>query len=223
MVSNRYVEGGGYFNRVRAVVLAFLVVCTSVSAAAAEKIVRIVALGDSLTAGFGVAVGDAFPQQLEAALRKRGQAVRVINAGVSGDTTAGGRARLDWALAEKPDAVIVELGANDALRGLPPAMTRANLDAIVTRLKAQGIRVLLAGMRAPPNMGHDYADAFDAVYPALAKRHRIHLYPFFLDGVAARPGLNQPDGIHPNAKGVAAIVDRIVPYVVRLLGSGGKD
>ncbi len=223
MVSNRYVEGGGYFNRVRAVVLAFLVVCTSVSAAAAEKIVRIVALGDSLTAGFGVAVGDAFPQQLEAALRKRGQAVRVINAGVSGDTTAGGRARLDWALAEKPDAVIVELGANDALRGLPPAMTRANLDAIVTRLKAQGIRVLLAGMRAPPNMGRDYADAFDAVYPALAKRHRIHLYPFFLDGVAARPGLNQPDGIHPNAKGVAAIVDRIVPYVVRLLGSGGKD
>lgn len=217
MVNNRYVEARGYFNHARAAVLAFLAVCWALSAAAAENPVRIVVLGDSLTAGFGVAAGDAFPVQLEAALRQRGLAVRVINAGVSGDTTAGGRARLDWALAEKPDAAIVELGANDALRGLPPAMTRANLDAIVTRLKAQGIRVLLAGMRAPPNMGRDYADAFDAVYPALAERYGVPLYPFFLDGVVARPGLNQPDGIHPNAKGVAAIVDRIVPYVVRLL------
>jgi len=223
MVINTYVEGSRFFNRARAAALAFLLAFASPPTAAAETAQRIVVLGDSLTAGFGVAAGDAFPQQLEAALRQRGLAVRVINAGVSGDTTAGGRARLDWALAEKPDAAIVELGANDALRGLPPAMTRANLDAVVTRLKAQGIRVLLAGMRAPPNMGRDYADAFDAVYPALAERHGIPLYPFFLDGVVARPGLNQPDGIHPNAKGVAAIVDRIVPYVVRLLRSGGKD
>lgn len=177
----------------------------------------IVVLGDSLTAGYGLAVRDAFPVRLQAALALRGHEARVIDAGVSGDTTAGGRARLDWALADKPDLVIVELGANDGLRGLPTAMIQANLDAIIRRLKQRGIAILLTGMMAPPNMGSEYGAAFNAVFPRLAAKHDIAFYRFFLEGVASRPGLNQADGLHPNAAGVAAIVDRIVPYVVRLL------
>ncbi len=178
---------------------------------------RIAVLGDSLTAGYGLPVGDAFPSRLEAALRADGFAVEVLSAGVSGDTTAGGRARLDWVLADRPDAVIVELGANDGLRGIDPEATFANLDAIVARLKAERVVVLLAGMRAPPNLGREYGVAFNDIDPRLAAKHDVALYPFFLDGVAARPELNQADGIHPNALGVAVIVERIAPYVKRLL------
>ncbi|HLO79031.1 MAG TPA: arylesterase [Magnetospirillum sp.] len=186
---------------------------------------RILALGDSLTAGYGVAATDAFPVQLERALRADGYDVAVLNAGVSGDTTAGGKARLDWALADKPQIAIVELGANDGLRGLDPAITERNLDAIVSRLKADGVRVLLTGMRAPPNYGPDYASTFDQMFPRLAERHRVAFYPFFLEGVARDPRLNQPDGLHPTRDGVAEIVRRILPSVKAVLGptpAGGK-
>ena len=184
---------------------------------AAERTTRIVVLGDSLSSGYGLAAEDAFPVRLEAALKAAGHLVAVINAGVAGDTTAGGRARLDWALADRPDAVIVELGANDGLRGIEPDATYANLDAIVSRLTAKGVAVLLTGMYAPPNLGRDYVKQFNAVFPRLAARHGVAFYPFFLDGVAARPELNQHDGIHPNASGVAVLVDRMAPHVVRLL------
>jgi acyl-CoA thioesterase-1 len=177
----------------------------------------IVALGDSLTAGYGLPPEDAFPAQLEARLKRQGTDARVVNAGVSGDTSTGGLARLDWALADAPDLVIVELGANDALRGISPALTRANLDAILARLVAQGVKVLLTGMRAPPNLGRDYGGEFDVIYPELAAKHRVALYPFFLEGVAAEPGLNQHDGIHPNAEGVAIIVERLAPHVLALI------
>ncbi|MEJ2472118.1 MAG: arylesterase [Desulfuromonadales bacterium] len=191
---------------------------TSVSANdTAEKPIRLLVLGDSLAAGYGLPEADAFPSQLEAALQKAGQTVRVINAGVSGDTTAGGRARLDWALGDKPQLVIVELGANDALRGLPPHQTRENLDAILTRLKEAGVRVILAGMQAPRNMGADYTAAFDPIYSELARKHHVALYPFFLEGVALEPALNQADGIHPNPAGVAEIVKRILPMVLQEL------
>lgn len=177
----------------------------------------IAVFGDSLTAGYGLSAGDAFPVRLESALRGAGKSVRVINAGVSGDTTAGGRARLDWVLGDKPDAVIVELGANDALRGIDPQETSRNLDTILRELKKRDVRVLLAGMMAPPNLGDRYTKAFNAIYPDLTAEHDVVLYPFFLDGVAADPALNQHDGIHPNAAGVAVIVDRILPYVSRLI------
>ncbi len=188
---------------------------------AAEKPVVVVAFGDSLTAGYGVSGAASFPVRLSAALAARGIGVRMVNAGVSGDTTAGGRARLDWMLADDPDLVIVELGANDGLRGLEPAETFANLDAIVVRLKAEGVAVLLAGMLAPPNLGAEYGDAFNAVYRRLADKHNIVFYRFFLDGVAAQPQLNQPDGMHPNAAGVDVIVAGILPYVVEALGNAG--
>jgi len=182
---------------------------------------RIVVLGDSLTAGYGLAGDDAFPVRLQAALQADGIDARVINAGVSGDTSAAGLRRLDWALAAgpdgPPDALIVELGANDGLRGLDPKTTEANLDAILTRGKARGLKILLTGMKAPPNLGRDYAAEFDALFPRLAARHDVALYPFFLDGVAADRTLNQADGIHPNPAGVAVIVGRILPYVKRLL------
>jgi len=181
--------------------------------------VSILVLGDSLTAGYGLAPEEAFPVKLEQRLKKEGRNVRVLNGGVSGDTSAGGRARLDWALADKSDAVIVELGANDGLRGLEPAQMKDNLDAIIAALKKRNIAVLLAGMRAPPNFGPRYGAEFDAVYPSLAKKHAVPLYPFFLNGVAAEPALNQRDGIHPNRDGVRVIVDRITPYVLRLLDS----
>jgi acyl-CoA thioesterase I len=188
---------------------------------AAADSVSVLAFGDSLTAGYGLARPDSFPAQLERALTAEGYKVEVINAGVSGDTTAGGRARLDWVLAAvKPaDTIvsIVELGANDALRGLDPVATEANLDAIVGRLKEAGVGVLLAGMKAPPNLGREYGTEFDGLYPRLAERHGVALYPFFLDGVAARPSLNLDDGKHPNTEGVAVIVKRILPHVRALL------
>ncbi len=174
-------------------------------------------LGDSLTAGYGLAQEQAFPRQLEAALQQRGHQVLVQNAGVSGDTSAGGLARLDWMLAERPDLVIVELGANDALRGLDPERTRQNLANILTRLKAAGVLPLLAGMRAPRNLGRDYYAKFDQIYPALAQTPGVSFYPFFLEGVATLPALNQRDGIHPNAAGVAIIVKSILSLVEECL------
>jgi len=178
---------------------------------------RIAALGDSLTAGYGLPATAAFPPRLEAALQAEGRAVRVSNAGVSGDTTADGLARLGWMLADRPDRAIVELGANDALRGLDPKLAEANLTTILTRLKEAGIPVLLAGMLAPPNYGRAYESAFNAIYPRLAQTHQVALYPFFLDGVAGHPDLNQPDGLHPTAAGVETIVARILPSVRTLL------
>ena len=186
---------------------------------AARAETRLAVIGDSLTAGYGLALAEAFPARLEAALAADGFDVRVINAGVSGDTTAGGRRRLDWLLADAPQAVIVELGANDGLRGIHRDLVFANLDAILSRLTGEGVAVLLTGMRAPPNYGLAYADAFKAIYPELAAKHGVALYPFFLDGVAARPELNQNDGLHPNARGVAVIVEGILPDVKRLLES----
>lgn len=186
--------------------------------AGADNPVHLLVLGDSLTAGYGLPREEGFVPVLERALREAGHDVEVINAGVSGDTTAGGLARLDWALGEPVEAAIVELGANDALRALPPEEARKNLDAILTRLKREEIPVLLAGMRAPPNLGREYAQAFEAIFPDLAEKHDVLLYPFFLEGVAADPSLNQPDGIHPNARGVEVVVENILPRVRDLLG-----
>jgi len=191
--------------------------------AMAAEALRVLALGDSLTAGYGLAQEDAFTTRLEGALKARGIDARVINAGVSGNTSAGGRARLDWALSsagpDGPDAVIVELGANDGLRGLPPEETRTNLDAILARLGERKIPALLTGMLAPPNLGSEYGGEFKAIYPDLAEKHGVVLYPFFLDGVAAEPDLNQDDGIHPNARGVEVIVARILPAVMKVLNT----
>ena len=200
-----------------AILAACLALGVGVRSPSADPEFIIAAFGDSLTAGYGLPAADAFPVRLESALRKAGKRVRVINAGVSGDTTAGGRARLGWVLADKPDAVIVELGANDAMRGIDPAETSRNLAAILQVLKKRGVRVLLAGMLAPPNLGDRYAKAFNAIYPELAAAYDVSLYPFFLDGVAAIPTLNQPDGIHPTAEGVERIVKGILPYVVRVV------
>ncbi len=188
------------------------------SVAAQSKPVTILAFGDSLVAGYGLGSRDGFTAKLEAALKAKGIEARVVNAGLSGDTSAGGLARLDWALEPKPDFAIVELGGNDGLRGLDPAQTRANLDAILTKLKAKNVKVLFAGMYAPPNMGPDYGKAFNALFPELAQKHGVAFYPFFLEGVAADASLNQPDGIHPNAKGVDIIVERILPHVLKLIG-----
>ncbi|CAN5814880.1 arylesterase [soil metagenome] len=179
--------------------------------------VKIAFLGDSLAAGYGVSPAQAIPVRLEAALRKEGRNVTVINHGVSGDTTAGGLARVDWMMADKPDIVIVELGGNDVLRGTDPATTERNLDAIITKLKEAGVTVWLAGMLAPRNYGSEYATQFDGLYKRLADKHKVALYPFFLDGVAADPALNQPDGIHPTAKGVDVIVERLLPFVTKNL------
>ncbi len=178
---------------------------------------RLLVLGDSLTAGYGLPSAQAFPVRLEAALRARGVAVSVINAGVSGDTTAGGLSRLDWSLTDKPTHVIVELGANDMLRGLDPGQAKRNLDQILTRLRAEKLPVLIAGMLASRTLGAEYQKAFDGMYPDLAQRHGAALYPFFLDGVATDPALNQGDGLHPNARGVDRIVERILPAALTLL------
>jgi len=177
----------------------------------------IVAIGDSLTAGLGLPQSAAFPAQLQAALKARGQDVKVINAGVSGDTAAAGLARLDWALPDDASAVIIELGANDALEGLDPAATKATLEKIITQVKARGLPILLAGMEAPRNLGREYVAEFGAIYPDLAARYDLILYPFFLDGVALDDSLTLNDGMHPNAKGVARIVQGILPKVEELL------
>lgn len=193
--------------------MALSLVAVNPSVAAARKEVTVAVLGDSLTAGYGLPASEAFPARLQSALRKQGIHATVTDAGVSGDTAAGGVARLDWVLAGTPDLVIVELGANDALRALDPARTEAHLDAILTRIRRSGAKVLLTGMRAPRNLGPDYVRRFDAIFPRLAKKHGVPFYPFFLEGVAGDPKLNQEDGIHPNAKGVEEIVRRVFPKV----------
>ncbi|MDE0728841.1 MAG: arylesterase [Alphaproteobacteria bacterium] len=182
---------------------------------AGEQVVM--TFGDSLTAGYGLPAADGFVAQLQAALRQRGREVVVRNGSVSGDTTSGGRARLAWTLSGQVDLIILELGANDGLRGVDPGVTRANLDAILATLNRARIPVLLAGMLAPPNLGPEYGKAFNAIYSELARRHGVRLYPFFLDGVAAKPGLNQHDGLHPNKAGVKVIVAAMTPYVLDLL------
>jgi len=184
-------------------------------AAAREPV--IVAFGDSLTAGLDLPEKDSFPAQLERALKARGQEVKVVNAGVSGDTAAAGLARLDWAMSDDASAVIVEFGANDALQGLDPAATKATLEKIITELKARGLPILLAGMEAPPNLGKEYVEQFRALYADLAQRYDLILYPFFLDGVALDDQYTLGDGMHPNAEGVARIVDGILPKVEELL------
>jgi acyl-CoA thioesterase-1 len=185
---------------------------------AAEPL-RLVALGDSLTAGYRLPPDAAFPAVLGRALAARGWKVEIDNAGVSGDTASGGRDRLDWSVPDGTRGVILELGANDALRGIDPALTRAALDDMLARLGRRGIRVLLAGMRAPPNNGPDYTRAFDAIFPDLAARHGVPLYPFFLDGVAGNPALNLDDGIHPTRAGVEEIVRRMLPVIEDFLKS----
>ena len=184
---------------------------------AGEGPVKLVVLGDSLSAGLGLPVQAAFPAKLAEALKAKGIAVTVANAGVSGDTASGGLGRLDWSVPAGTDAVIVELGANDALRGVDANLTKTALDTILSKLDARHISVLLAGMKAPRNMGPDYVRVFDAIYPALASTYRVVFYPFFLDGVAADPKLNQADGLHPNAAGVDVIVGRMLPQVEELI------
>ncbi|WP_315757268.1 MULTISPECIES: arylesterase [unclassified Bradyrhizobium] len=191
--------------------LALMTVGSAFAAAEAVKPIKLVVLGDSLSAGLGLSASDAFPAKLQRALQAQGLPIDLTNAGVSGDTSSGGRDRLDWSVPEGTEAVIVELGANDALRGIDPAVTRKALSEIVTRLKARGIAVMLCGMLAPPNYGSDYAAKFNAIYPELAKEFGVPLYPFLLDGVAADPKLNQADGIHPTAAGVDIIVSRLLP------------
>lgn len=186
---------------------------------AQTKPLKLVALGDSLTAGYNLPGSAAFPTVLEKLLRDKGISVEVANAGVSGDTSQGGLERLDWSVPDGTDGVILELGANDALRGVDPALTETSLDAIVTRLKARGIPVLLAGMYAPRSNGPDYVARFDAIYPKLAEKHELILYPFFLDGIAGDRVLNQPDMLHPTAEGVRVIAQRILPTVERFLAS----
>jgi acyl-CoA thioesterase-1 len=185
--------------------------------AADERPVKIVVLGDSLTAGLGLPADAAFPAKLAVALKAKGVAASVANAGVSGDTASGGLGRLDWSVPEGTEAVILELGANDALRGIDPKLTKTALDAILSKLKGRHIAVLLAGMKAPHNLGSDYVQTFDAVFPALASTHPVVFYPFFLDGVAGDVKLNQADGLHPTSAGVDVIVARILPKVEELV------
>jgi acyl-CoA thioesterase-1 len=184
---------------------------------AAERMVRVVAFGDSLTAGLGLPADAAFPAKLERALRDKGFGAEIINAGVSGDTASRGLVRLDWSVPDGTDAVIVELGANDMLMGVDPSVTRKALAEILRRLSERQIPVLLAGMRAAPNLGADYGRAFEAIYPDLAAQNNVPLYPFFLEGVAAEATLNQTDGLHPTAAGVDVIVARILPMVEELV------
>lgn len=213
----------------RHLLLPFLVLIGGAGVAAAQQAAApreavILAFGDSLTAGYQLPARQGFTGQLEAALRARGYRVRVLNAGVSGDTTSAGRARLGWVLKSqktKPDLAIVELGANDMLRGIDPAVPRANLDAILAELRKRGIPVVLAGMGASRTLGPDYVQAFDAIFPDLAKKHGAALYPFFLKGVAFEKALLLPDGLHPNAKGVSVIVRNILPTIEAALNKSG--
>jgi len=195
-----------------------VIFCTSTVAFSGTP-TRVVAIGDSLTAGYGLPQGEDFPTQLEAALKAKGLNVVVENAGVSGDTSTGGLQRIDWALGDGADFVILELGANDALRGIDPSTTRRNLDQILALLAERKIPVLLTGMKAPPNMGSEYTRAFDQIFPDLAEKYETAFYPFFLEDVAAIPDLNQDDYIHPNAEGVKIIVSNMLPYVLRFMGN----
>ncbi len=189
----------------------------SLNVAAQARPIKLLVLGDSLTAGYGLPVADGFQAQLAAGLKARGLDVQLLDGAVSGDTTAGALARLDWVLGEAPDAAIVVLGGNDALRGTEPGETKANLLAILDRLRDKHVKILLSGMKAPPNLGNSYAESFANVYQQLGARPDVLFDPFFLAGVAAHPELNQPDGIHPNKDGVKIIVARLLPLVVRLI------
>jgi acyl-CoA thioesterase-1 len=213
----RPVTYGYWFASVQFALLAPIVAAFLAAAPAEARTLHVVALGDSLTAGYGLAPGQGFPEVLEKTLRAKGYDVAFGNAGVSGDTTADGLARYDWGVPDGTDALIVELGANDMLRGLDPAAVKASLTTILTRAKAAHIAILLTGMRAAPNLGADYQARFDAIYPDLAKQFGIALYPFFLDGVAADPKLNQKDGLHPTREGIERIVANILPAVETLL------
>ena len=208
------------FNALRCGSLRFLAALAllAMTTAAEAAPIKLMAFGDSLSAGFGLAPEEAYPVKLQAALKAKGYDVTVINASVSGDTSAGGVARLDWALGDHPDYALVELGANDMLRGLEPADTKANLDKILTGLEAAKVKVLLLGMESSSNWGADYKQQFDRIYPDLAAQHHVPLYPFFLDGVALDPKLNQADMLHPNPAGVDIIVARTLPAVMKLLG-----
>jgi acyl-CoA thioesterase-1 len=188
------------------------------AAYSADAPIRILAYGDSLTAGYGLQdLSDAFPAQLEKALKARGHDVVLLQGGISGDTTSGGRARLEWSLGDKPDAVIVELGGNDGLRAVDPKITAENLDAIVRRFQQAGLPVLMAGMMAPPNLGRDYGDRFNALFPKVAKDTGALFYPFFLQDAITVADLMQSDHVHPNPKGVKVIVARILPMVEKLI------
>lgn len=185
--------------------------------AAATEPIRVLAFGDSLTAGYGLPEAETLTAQLSQALTKMGRDAAVINGGVSGDTTAGGAARIDWALADRPQVMILALGGNDMLRGIDPASTRSNLEAVIAKAKAAGVEIVLAGMLAPPNLGVDYKRAFDALYPELAQAHDLLFLPFLLQDVAQVSGLNQADGLHPNGEGVAIMVRHLLPLVTEAM------
>ncbi|QIA21105.1 arylesterase [Mesorhizobium sp. AA22] len=199
-----------------AALILFLGICGALSSARAEPL-KIVGFGDSLMAGFGLGPDEGFTQKLEAALRAKGHDVTVTNAGVSGDTSSGGLSRLDWSVPDGTQLVILELGANDMLRGVSPAMTQKNLDAMLAKLRQRKIAVLLAGMRAAPNLGADYQSSFDAIFPKLAEKFGVPLYPFFLEGVAGDATFQLEDGLHPNAKGIDRMVERILPEVEKAI------
>ncbi len=205
------------FKRLLAVFFALAVAAAGLAGAAQAEPYRIVGFGDSLMAGYQLGPGEGFPDRLQAALRAKGRDVEVTGAGVSGDTSSGGLARLDWSVPDGTDLVILELGANDMLRGIMPELTEKNLDAMLSRLKERKIGVLLAGMKAAPNLGADYAAAFDGIYPRLAEKYGVPLYPFFLDGVAGDLKLLQSDGMHPTAEGVAVMVERMLPAVEKAM------
>ncbi len=199
--------------------MAIAVASLACASAAAARPIRLVAFGDSLTAGYRLPNDEGFAPKLQAALRKQGFDVTVINAGVSGDTTTGGLARLDWTLADGADAVILELGANDMLRGIDPKVPAANLARMLEQLRAKHMKVLLAGMHAAPSLGREYAASFDPIYPRLARQYDVPLYPFFLDGIMGDPAQHLDDGMHPNARGIDTIVAHILPSVDTLLKS----
>jgi acyl-CoA thioesterase-1 len=207
------------FKHLAAAALALCVLVLAPVRPALAEPLRIVGFGDSLMAGFGLGPGEGFTEQLQAALRARGHDVVIENAGVSGDTTSGGLSRLDWSVPDGTQLVILELGANDMLRGVSPKIVEENLDAMVSRLKDRNIAVFLAGMRAAPNLGAEYRQAFDSIYPRLAQKYDLPLYPFFLDGVAGEHALELEDGLHPNAKGIALMVERILPSVEQAIAA----
>ncbi|MDV4155085.1 MULTISPECIES: arylesterase [Rhizobium] len=205
--------------RFKVAALQFTVIAVSLilATAANARTINLVGFGDSLMAGYQLPPGDGFPEKLQAALKAKGLDVAIANAGVSGDTTTGGLARIDWSVPDGTDGVILELGANDALRGIPPEESAKNLDQMIIRLKERGIAVLLAGIIAPPNMGADYAARFNPIYQKLSEKHGLPLYAFFLDGVALEPGLKLDDGMHPNAKGIDAMVEKMEPAVTNFV------
>ena len=211
------------FKRLFAFFAILAIAAFGVAISAGAEPYRIVGFGDSLMAGYQLGPGESFPEKLQVALKAKGLDVEVAGAGVSGDTTSGGLARLDWSVPDGTDLVVLELGGNDMLRGIAPELTEKNLDAILSRLNERGIRVLLVGMLAAPNLGPEYAEAFNGIYPRLAEKYGVPLYPFFLDGVAADLKLLQSDGIHPTAEGVDIMVERMLPFVEKVIGASSGN